>query len=112
MARAAAELSRRVQDNWKNDNLLHFTRKAVVAVTVRIGGLGDWLAVRERLERVAVIRKAELVLLSRDEVRVNLHYIGEPEQLSLALEQADLTLSRDGDDWLLDLVSKPTPKKL
>ena len=111
LARAAADLSRQVQDNWKNDNLLHFTRKAVVAVTVRIGGLGDWLAVRERLERVAVIRKAELVLLSRDEVRVNLHYIGEPEQLSLALEQADLTLSRDGDDWILDLVSKLPAKK-
>ena len=111
LARAAADLSRQVQDNWKNDNLLHFTRKAVVAVTVRIGGLGDWLAVRQRLERVAVIRKAELVLLSLDEVRVNLHYIGEPEQLSLALEQADLTLSRDGDDWILDLVSKLPAKK-
>ena len=104
LGRAAADLTRQVQDNWKNDNLLQFTRQAVVAVTVRIGGLSDWLAVRERLGRVAVIRKAELVLLSRDEVRVNLHYIGEPEQLSLALEQADLAISKDGDDWILDMV--------
>lgn len=111
LARAAADLSRQVQDNWKNDNLLRFTRQAVVAVTVRIGGLGDWLAVRERLGRVAVIRKAELVLLSRDEVRVNLHYIGEPEQLSLALEQADLAISRDGDDWILNLIPKLPAEK-
>jgi hypothetical protein len=111
LARAAADLIRQVQDNWKNDNLLRFTRQAVVAVTVRIGGLGDWLAVRERLGRVAVIRKAELVLLSRDEVRVNLHYIGEPEQLSLALEQADLAISRDGDDWILNLIPKLPAEK-
>jgi hypothetical protein len=111
LARAAADLSRQVQDNWKNDNLLRFTRQAVVAVTVRIDGLGDWLAVRERLGRVAVISKAELVLLSRDEVRVNLHYIGEPEQLSLALEQADLAISRDGDDWILTLIPKLPAEK-
>ena len=111
LVRAAADLTRQVQDTWKNDNLLQFTRQAVVAVTVRIGGLSDWLAVRERLGRVAVIRKAELVLLSRDEVRVNLHYIGEPEQLSLALEQADLSISKDGDDWILDMVSVPPAGK-
>lgn len=111
LGRAAADLSRQVQENWKNDNLLQFTRQAVVVVTVRIGGLGDWLAVRERLGRVAVIRKAELVLLSRDEVRVNLHYIGDPEQLSLALEQADLAISRDGDDWILGMVPELPAKK-
>ena len=103
LRRAAAVLAQQVEDNWKRDNLLQFGRPAVLAVTVRIKSLGDWLVVRKRLAGVAVIRRADLALLSRAEVRVNLHYIGESDQLTLALEQADLTLSREDDEWILGL---------
>jgi len=75
----------------------------VVAVKIRIGGLRDWLDISNRLAGVAVIRKSDLVILSLDEVRVNLHYIGEPGQLALALEQADLVINREGDGWVLEL---------
>ncbi len=103
LRRAAAALVQQVEDNWKRDNLLQFGRPAVLAVTVRIKGLGDWLVVRKRLAGVAVIRRADLALLSRAAVRVNLHYIGESDQLTLALEQADLTLSTEDDEWILGL---------
>lgn len=101
LRRAATVLAQQVEDNWKRDNLLQFGQPAVLAVTVRIRSLGDWLVVRKRLAGVAVIRRADLALLSRAEVRVNLHYIGESDQLTLALEQADLTLSREEDEWIL-----------
>ena len=103
LRRAATVLAQQVEDNWKRDNLLQFGRPAVLAVTVRIRSLGDWLVVRKRLAGVAVIRRADLALLSRAEVRVNLHYIGDPNQLTLALEQADLTLSREENEWILGL---------
>ncbi|OHC76026.1 MAG: hypothetical protein A3G18_04045 [Rhodospirillales bacterium RIFCSPLOWO2_12_FULL_58_28] len=103
MARAALELTLRVEDNWKLDNRLHFGQRGVVAAIVRIGGLKDWLAVRQRLDGVAVINSVDLVLLSRDEARINIHYIGEPEQLALALEQKDIALLREGDEWILSL---------
>ncbi len=102
LGRAAEELARSIEDSWKSDNLMQFGSQSVVAVTVRIKGLNDWLKVRRILSGVAVIRQIELVLLSRDEVRINLHYIGEREQLSLALEQVDLSLDRDGDNWILE----------
>ena len=56
-----------------------------------------------RLPALALDR-VDLVLLSRNEVRVNLHYMGELEQLSLALAQADLVLEEDEDDWILGRV--------
>ncbi len=105
LTRAANELNSQLNDNWKQDNLLQFGQQAVVAVTVWIGGLRDWLKVREHLAGVAVISRTDLVLLSRDEVRINLHYIGDPDQLALALEQADLIISREGDNWILGLSS-------
>jgi len=109
LARAAVELTSQIEDNWKRDNLLQFGRQAVIAVKIRIGGLRDWLEIKNRLADVAVIRKTDLVILSLSEVRVNLHYIGEPEQLSLALEQADLAIVKDGDGWLLQTKSQGKP---
>ncbi|MBT3238520.1 MAG: DUF2066 domain-containing protein [Rhodospirillaceae bacterium] len=103
LSRAAAELTRQIEDNWKRDNLLQFGRRAVVAVTIKIDGLHEWLRIRQRLADVAVIRRTDLVILSLDEVRVNLHYLGEPDQLSLALKQADLSIVSDGDGWLLQM---------
>lgn len=107
MGRAVLELTLRVEDNWKLDNLLQFGQRNVVAATVRIGGLKDWLAVQRRLKGVAVINRVEMVLLSRDEARINIHYIGEPEQLALALEQKDISLEREGDEWILGLARGP-----
>jgi hypothetical protein len=80
----------------------------VVAAVVPITGLRDWLAVRKRLQQVAVVRRAEMVLLSQDEVRVNLHFLGDPGQLALALEQADLRLFEESGEWLLTLL-EPVP---
>ena len=105
LSRAAVELTHQIEDNWKRDNLLQFGNRAVIAVTIKIGGLEDWLKVRKQLAEVAVIRRTDVVILSLDEVRVNLNYIGSPGQLSLALEQADLKVHREGDGWVLELVS-------
>jgi hypothetical protein len=104
LLRAAGELTQIVEDNWKRDNLLQLARSGMVAAVVPITGIRDWLAVRKRLEQVAVVRKAEMVLLSQDEVRVNLHFVGDPAQLALALEQTDLRLFEESGEWLLTLL--------
>jgi len=101
LARAADELTYVVEDNWKRDNLLQFERAGVIAVELPIKDLKDWLLVRARLGGVAVIRRAEMVLLSKDRVRLNLHFIGGTNQLALALEQADLALVQEGGQWFL-----------
>lgn len=111
LARAARELMAIVEENWKRDNVLEFGRSGLIAAVVPITGLRDWLEVRSRLEGVAVIQRAELVLLSHTEARVNLHFIGKTEQLMLALEQVDLGLSEEGGNWLLSLFGRPPPGK-
>ncbi len=110
LARAAQELTYVVEDNWKRDNLLRFDRSGMITVVVAITGLGDWLRVRDRLGGVAVIRRAEMVLLSKVRVRLNLHFIGETGQLALALEQADLSLAQEDGEWLLGPVMTKGPK--
>lgn len=101
LQRAAAETARLIEDAWKRENLLSLTRGSVAAVSVPIAKLADWLAVRKKLGEVSVVRRTEMILMSKAEVRLALHFIGEVDQLALALGQADLQLLREGDLWVL-----------
>jgi hypothetical protein len=101
LQRAAAETTRLIEDGWKRENLLSLGRASVAAVSVPIGKLADWLAVRKKLSEVSVVRRTEVILMSKAEVRLALHFIGEVDQLTLALGQADLHLQREGDLWVL-----------
>ena len=111
LARAARELTVIVEENWKRDNILEFGRAGLIAAVIPIAALRDWLEVRSRLKGIAVIQRAELVLLSQTEARVNLHFIGKTGQLMLALEQVDLSLSEEGGKWLLSPFGRPPPGK-
>ena len=103
LLRAARSVTIQVEENWKLDNHLRFDREGVLMVAVPITRLEDWLEVKKRLARVAFIRRSDLVYLSRDEARAELRYIGDEEQLTLALAQSDLVLSRGAISWVLKL---------
>ncbi|MBL4691415.1 MAG: DUF2066 domain-containing protein [Rhodospirillales bacterium] len=106
LSRAANEMTYVVEDNWKRDNLLQFGNSGVIPVVLAIAGLKDWVSVRARLGGVAVLRRTEMVLLSKDEVRLNLHFFGDTGQLALALEQSDQNLTQEDGTWVLGLVGK------
>jgi hypothetical protein len=106
LKRAAAEIAVEVEDDWKRDNLLQFGNPAVIAITIPIGALSEWLAVRDRLAGMAVIHSTDVVLLSRTEVRANLQFVGTTEQLVLALAQSDLALTQEGGWWVLRSLRK------
>lgn len=101
LSRAANEITYIVEDNWKRDNLMQLSNFGIIPVTLSILNLKDWVLVRSRLSSVAVVRRTEIVLLSKDEVRLNLHFFGETDQLSLALEQADIKLFQEEGSWIL-----------
>lgn len=103
LLRAVRSVTIQVEENWKHDNLLRFDREGLLTVAVPITRLEDWIEVKKRLGRVAFIRRSDLVYLSRDEARAELRYIGDEEQLTLALAQNDLVLSRGAISWILKL---------
>ncbi|MBT4720073.1 MAG: DUF2066 domain-containing protein [Rhodospirillaceae bacterium] len=103
LARGAAEAVGLIEDQWKLDNLLQFGLSAVLATALPITGLSDWVEAQRRLKKVAVIERVDLILLSRNEARINLFYLGDPDQLKLALAQADLSLVEEEGSWSLAL---------
>ena len=109
LERAAVQLYAQVQDNWKQDNLIQAGSAQVLPISVPVTSLADWVKVRDRLNGVAIVRRADPVLLRRDEVRVNLHFIGDAEQLALSLDQADLVLWEEAGHWYLAQKRAQTP---
>ena len=98
-----------IEELWKVDNLLKFERIGVMAVTYPIGALEEWVDAKRRLMKVAVIENIELVIFSRKEVRFNIHFIGEAEQLKLALAQLDMELNEEERGWILGVQTLTRP---
>ncbi len=111
MLRAVDAVGSKLEEDWKYENLLDHDGEWVSAVTVPIASLKDWLDVKKILSYVSVIRRMEMVLMSLDEVRINLHHVGAPKQLQTALGQADLSMVREDDEWVLYPFGLPLPDK-
>lgn len=101
LERVASLVSNTVEEAWKRDNILQFGQAGVLPVNLTIADLSEWLGVKKRLDNVAVVRKVELALLSRDTVQLNLHFIGDLDQLIGSLRQVDLDLTVAGESWSL-----------
>jgi len=101
LKRVAMLVSEDIEEAWKRDNLLQFGVADVLPVNLTIGDLSEWIKVKQRLSTVAVVRRTELALLSRDTVQLNLHFIGNLEQLIGSLRQVDLDLTVQGESWSL-----------
>jgi Uncharacterized protein conserved in bacteria (DUF2066) len=78
-------------------------QQATLAASVPLGSLGEWVQVRDRLASVPTVRKVELLSLNRQEAKIQIRYVGNPDQLKSSLAGVDLGL--DGSDplWRLQL---------
>jgi len=101
LQRVAGVVTEGIEESWKRDNMLQFGVDGVLPVNLTIDGLPEWISVKKRLSTVAVVRRVELALLSRDTVQLNLHFIGNLEQLIGSLRQVDLDLTVSGESWAL-----------
>jgi len=93
MQRVAAVTARAIEERWKNEQLLQFGREGKMTVLVTYGDIRDWVAIQRRLGEVTQVRNSDIVSLTRSEAVVALSYIGDDNQLRLALAQRDLELS-------------------
>ncbi|MGH7113080.1 MAG: DUF2066 domain-containing protein, partial [Stellaceae bacterium] len=68
---------------------------------VPIASLGDWVEMRQRLAAVPAIRGVDLLSLSRQQAKIAIRYVGNPEQLKSDLAGADIDLDGADPDWRL-----------
>ncbi|MHA1601056.1 MAG: DUF2066 domain-containing protein [Alphaproteobacteria bacterium] len=109
LTRAANAVDADVQEAWKQRNLLRPGSQRRIIVSVPIAGLADWLEVKRRLGGVAAVQKSEITLMSRKRTEVDLTFVGDEQQLVLALAQRDLSLSLNPvSGWQVRLSEAPS----
>ena len=86
---------------WKRANLVLPGLETRVTVVVPIDGFGRWLSIRRRLEGIGVLRRSELLRLSKREAMIDLWVQGGAEQLRNAVRQRDLDLLEGRVDYVL-----------
>ncbi|MCR6632938.1 MAG: DUF2066 domain-containing protein [Magnetospirillum sp.] len=101
MLRAVRDIDRGIDTVFKQPNLLQFDRTGTLSAMVPLSGIEDWLAVRERLGRVAQVRRWELVSLSKTEAALLLHTVGDQEQINAAMANAGLRLDMGEGFWIM-----------
>jgi uncharacterized protein DUF2066 len=74
-------------------------QQASLSISVPITSLGEWLQVRNRLASVPSIRKVDLLSLSRQEARIQIKYLGNPDALKSSLAEVNLDLAGGDPLW-------------
>jgi uncharacterized protein DUF2066 len=101
-ARAIAAVVADVAEAWKKATLQQVgAEAATLTAVVPMTNLRDWVLVRDRLQNVSAVQRLVLLSLSPEAARVEIHYVGDPQQLQLVLSQRDLVLAQGDPDWTL-----------
>ena len=90
-----------LEDDWKTANLIRYGEQRMLQATVPIASLGEWVSIQRRLAALAMVASVEIDSFSLREGRLTLRYHGTEDQLRLALDQSDLALSPEADEWVL-----------
>jgi hypothetical protein len=106
LVRAARDIQRAIDAAYKQPNLLQFDRAATLSALVPLGGMEDWLRVRESLGRVPQVRRWELLSLSKAEAALTLHIVGDQEQVRGALARQGLTLDWTDGYWTMRVAGR------
>jgi hypothetical protein len=80
-------------------------QQAILAASVPISSLSDWVMVRDRLASAAAVRRVDLLSLSRQEAKIQIRYVGSAEQLKSSLAEVDLGLGGADPVWQLQISS-------
>jgi hypothetical protein len=99
---AASEIAAKRNANLGTD------QQATLSAAVAISSLADWIQVRDRLASVPTVRKVDLLSLTRQEARIQLRYVGSPDQLRSSLAEVDLDLGGGDPVWHLQRSGPPS----
>ena len=98
---AAEQVVARLEEAWKQGNLVRLDRTATLSVRVPLAGLREWVQIRQGMERLPEIREVVIDTLSQREATLRLRYVGGRDQLFDALARQGLRLSQELDGWRL-----------
>ncbi len=98
---AVSQLQNSLDEQWKRANLLRLDTGGLMFVDIPIASLADWVEINRNLETLPEVSQVEIATFAQKLVQVQIYYVGDEVGFERALGGLGLTLSREGDSWLL-----------
>lgn len=98
---AVAQVRNAVDAQWTAASSVPEGPEETLVADIAVRSLSEWVDMRTRLERPASILQAQPLVIGTGKVRVLVRYVGGIEQLQAGLRQSGLTLTPQGDAWLI-----------
>ena len=90
---AASRTAMSLAETWKNQNAIQPNQaRQSIAVVVPLSGLPSWVAVQNRLAKIAPIKAVDLTEIAIDHAAVEIVFVGTIDQLQRSLNQNGLGL--------------------
>lgn len=103
LARAADAIMTRLDARWREMTLIRSDEVSRLKVSVPAEKIETWVAVRERLGRVPIVRGIIVDHLRVPKSEITIRFVGGLDRLKLSLVQQELALNEGVGEWLLEL---------
>ena len=103
LAAAAKKMHARLDEDWRSVAVVRRDSEDALDVVVPIRSLGDWVQVRQRLGAIPAVKRLTVRQLEAERAEVRLEYFGTTEQLQKTLAVAGLQLSKEANEWRLQV---------
>ena len=90
-----------IKDRWKNNNILQYNISGDILVNVPIENLKEWVSLEKRIKGVPLIDGVFTRSISKDLAEISINFLGNQDQLILALSQNEIELLWKNNLWLL-----------
>lgn len=104
MQSAILDILQKLQEEWKQENIIDFSVENTLAVTTQVTNLENWLKLQERVTDLSAVSSIRTVELSVDRVFWYITFLGSVDQLQTSLAQQDMQLVDNNGYWTLDPV--------
>ncbi|MGH1479628.1 MAG: DUF2066 domain-containing protein [Geminicoccales bacterium] len=98
---AVVQLQNSLDEQWKSTHLLRLDTGGLMFVDVPISSLQDWIKINRDLENLVEVSQIEIASFAQERVQIQVDYVGDELGFEQALGRIGLSLSREGEQWLL-----------
>ena len=101
LERAVVGIQDSLDEQWKRQHILRLDTGGLIFVDIPIDSLADWVTINRDLENLPVVNQVEIAEFAQTLVKAQIYYVGDEARFEQALDGLGLTLSREGESWLL-----------
>jgi hypothetical protein len=105
--RAIAEINARLQEEWKSKTAVMAGAGNELSANILFSSLSEWAGIRARIQGTSLVNTVSITSMTTTGAVISIRHQGSTEQLSAAMAENGLSLTRSGAGWTISMV-QPT----